>query len=125
MKSLLLSQATSNYLQEVARSPFLANELTHSPQREVEEFEQAVREAEVAEAEARRVAGEGDPALVVDVGPHLRSAKYQLGTGVNANSLSMFGYSLPNSRLDRQYLLCHVEERELPDMMSASEGGGW
>ena len=42
-----------------------------SPQREIEELEKAVGEAEVAEAEAGRVARQSHPALVVDVGSHL------------------------------------------------------
>ena len=42
-----------------------------SPQREIEELEEAVGEAEVAEAEAGRVARQSHPALVVDVGSHL------------------------------------------------------
>ncbi len=40
----------------------------HSPQRQIEQFEEAVGKAEVAEAEAGRVPGKCDPALVVDVG---------------------------------------------------------
>ena len=42
-----------------------------SPQREIEELEKAVGEAEVAEAEAGRVARQSHPALVVDVSSHL------------------------------------------------------
>ena len=42
-----------------------------SPQREIEELEEAVGEAEVAEAEAGRVARQSHPALVVDVSSHL------------------------------------------------------
>ena len=45
--------------------------LYFSPQGKVEELEEAVGEAEVAEAEAGRVARESHPALVVDVRPHL------------------------------------------------------
>ena len=43
----------------------------YSPQRKVEELEEAVGEAEVAEAEAGGVARESHPALVVDVSSHL------------------------------------------------------
>ena len=42
-----------------------------SPQREIEELEKAVGEAEVAEAEAGRVARQSHPALVVNVSSHL------------------------------------------------------
>ena len=42
-----------------------------SPQREIEELEEAVGEAEVAEAEAGRVARQSHPAFVVDVSSHL------------------------------------------------------
>lgn len=39
------------------------------PQRRIEHFQEAVGKAEIGQAEAGRVSGEGDPAVVVDIGP--------------------------------------------------------
>ena len=59
--------------------------LYFSPQGKVEELEEAVGEAEVAEAEAGGVARESHPALVVDVRSHLPTEEE---TSSNTNTRS-------------------------------------